>query len=133
MTAQGGRAHNRAVAPRQSSVHLLLLVVAFAANAALAPCGGWQASPEARMACCAEATPPCSQAHADDCCVAGEQRQHGETFAGLAQPIVPMQSTLLGFVNTASVIRSRVGVVSRSARLLGPPPDTHLLLSVFLI
>jgi hypothetical protein len=131
LTAQGGRAHNRAVAHRHKLVHLFLVVIAFAANAALAPCGGWQPTAEARMACCAGAM-PCAQADADNCCVAGEQRQHGETFGLIAHAIVPGPGTMLAFVNTAPVAYARA-VMSRSARPLGPPPDTQLLLSVFLI
>jgi hypothetical protein len=120
------------VAYRRRSVLGLLLVFVFAASATLAPCGGWQASAKARMACCAGGDHECSQARADDCCVAGEQRQHGETFANGAT-LIPRPAFVSVLVSAPLAEAVRGTASSRSGYLVGSPPDTHLLLSVFLI
>ena len=133
LTAQGGRAQNRAVAVRHCSVHVLLLVIAFAANAALAPCGGWQASAKARMVCCAAGDHECSQARADDCCVAGEQRQHSETSGVPAPALTTSQTAVAVYLGTPPDGPAPGARVPRAEYPIGSPPDTYLLLSVFLI
>jgi len=113
----------------------------------VAVCAGWQATAEARMACCMSGT-DCpmhksdshdhsaktrpSQAQADTCCAASAQRRDssaaGSTFAGPGPialvPITPFTVPLNAFV-------------SEEWRALVPLPVSstpkHLLLSVFLV
>jgi len=132
LTGAGCKLHNWNVALCHRPVHGLLLVVAFAANLALAPCGGWQSSAQARMACCVGADHACSQARADDCCAAGEERQHGETAGGPIQALTaPPAVVALPII--ASVTPIWEARAFRPDVPRGSPPDTHILLSVFLI
>lgn len=133
LTAQGSRAQNRAVAYSHRSVHAVLLVLAFAANGALAPCGGWEALAKARMACCAGEDHPSSQAQADDCCAAGEQRHHSETMGLTLHATVPPPTSAVIVFGASPIVRFQGINSSHADRVLGSPPLTHLLLSVFLI
>lgn len=98
----------------------------------LSPCGGWDASADARTACCAGAEHQCADL-ADECCAAGEQRQHGESSGpalhGLPSPL-PVAFPPLSIAQGGT---SPVGRLIPSHVPLGSPPDPHLLLSVFLI
>ena len=113
----------------------------------LAVCAGWQATPEARMACCVNAT-TCpmhksdshehsskrvvSQAQADSCCAAAAQRHDsaaaGSTFT--ASGVIALVPVTVLTVPTAPI-------TSQEWRALVPlpvsPVPKHLLLSVFLV
>ena len=113
----------------------------------LAVCAGWQATPEARMACCVNAT-TCpmhksdshehsskrvvSQAQADSCCAAAAQGRDsaaaGSTFAA---------SGVIALVPIAVFTVRPHAFASREWRALVPLPvastPKHLLLSVFLV
>ena len=127
-------------------------VAAFVAALALcagnvAVCAGWQATPEARMACCMDDT-TCpmhtsdnhehssrhvvSQAQADSCCAAAPQRRDapaaGSTFAA---------SGVMTLVPIAAFTVPVSAFMSRQWRALVPLPVSstpkHLLLSVLLL
>jgi len=113
----------------------------------VAVCAGWQATPEARMACCMDgATCPMhksdrhehspkravSQAQADSCCAAAAQRRDsaaaGSTFAA---------SGVTALVPVAAFIVPISAFMSQDWRALVPLPVSstpkHLLLSVLLV
>ena len=113
----------------------------------LAVCAGWQATPEARMACCRnEATCPMhksepngsgtghtvSQAQADNCC-AGSERTHStatnSTFvlSGIVA-LTPATVPVVTSPNVPALQDWRALVPLRSS-----PVPKHLLLSVFLV
>jgi len=123
-------------------VALLALVVGN-----IAVCAGWQATPEARMACCMDgATCPMhksdrhehsskrvvSQAQADSCCASAAQRHDsaaaGSTFAA---------SGVIVLVPVAVFTVPVSAFASQEWRALVPLPVSstpkHLLLSVFLV
>ena len=111
-----------------ASVFVVLASVSFAGSV----CDGWQASAMERMACCEDEDHPCTQVMADACCGIGEQRQHGTTplpapLAG--SPLIPCAFASI----TPAPDRRALSLHLTSLRVLGSPPDTHLLLSVFLI
>jgi hypothetical protein len=110
----------------------------------VALCAGWQATPEARMACCVEGkacsmhtsedestgTRTVSQAEADRCCAAGEQDDASPTAKLLtAVNAIAManQSILLPQPDTRTWSRT-VAVPHRAH-----PISRHLLLSVFIV
>jgi hypothetical protein len=114
----------------------------------LAVCAGWQATPEARMACCRdEATCPMhkseshdsgtrhivSQAQADNCC-AGSERTHSTTTTN--STFVPTGVVALAPA-TMSVVTSPNVPALQGWRALVPlpvsPVPKHLLLSVLLV
>jgi hypothetical protein len=114
----------------------------------LAVCAAWQATPEARMACCmSETTCPThksdshehssskravSQAQADNCCAAAAQRRDsataGSTFAA---------SGVIALTPVAVFRVPPIAFASQEWRALVPLPVSstpkHLLLSVFLV
>jgi len=113
----------------------------------IALCAGWQATPEARMACCRnEATCPMhksesqhsgtrhivSQAQADNCC-AGSERTHSTTTN---PTFVPTGIVALAPATMPDVTSSNVPALE-DWRALVPlrvsPVPKHLLLSVFLV
>ncbi len=88
------------------------------------------------MACCATAGHDCSGEQADDCCAAGEQRQHAEARGALSSLApTPLVATLpLTATDTTAELSARAW------RPLQHPPDNprsstdaRLLLAVFLI
>jgi len=123
-------------------VALLALVVG---NVAV--CAGWQATPEARMACCMNGT-TCpmhksdsrehsskqvvSQAQADSCCASAAQRRDsaaaGSTFAAsgvialVPVPAFTVRVSAFGSQEWRALVPLRVSSVAK-----------HLLLSVFLV
>ena len=127
-------------------------IAAFVAALALcagnvAVCAGWQATPEARMACCMDGTTcpmhkwdhrehssphSVSQTQADSCCAAGAQRRDsmsaGSTIAA---------SGLIALVPVAEFTVPVSAFNSQGWRALVPLPVSstpkHLLLSVFLV
>lgn len=112
-----------------------------------AVCAGWAATPEARMACCAdadcpmhaadhEASPPAhahGQASADACCAVSERKQSETsspaTVVSLAAPVLDAGVVLAPSV-PARFLRERWRTAAPS---LVPPVARHVLLSVFLI
>jgi len=125
---------------------LALTLALVAGNVAL--CAGWAASPEARMSCCRDAeTCPMhrgepqgsaqnrvmSQAQADSCCAASEQRQSSQSdqtsttiisgpVRGSGAVVVPPVSPLTATTDWRTIAPIPIGVVPR-----------HVLLSVFLV
>ena len=113
----------------------------------LAVCAGWQATPEARMACCMSGT-ECpmhkseghdhssktafSQAQADRCCAASSQRRDSSTAGSTF-----VSSGAIGWVPVAVVIAPTTPSPVQEWRALVPLPVSstpkHLLLSVFLV
>jgi hypothetical protein len=113
----------------------------------IAVCAGWQATPEARMACCMDgATCPMhksdshkssssrvvSQAQADSCCAAATQGRDSSA----AGSIFAISSVMALVPVTAFTVPSNA-FASQEWRALVPLPVSstpkHLLLSVFLV
>jgi len=109
----------------------------------LAVCAGWEATPEARMACCtAEAAcpmhasehrahQPVSQAQADSCCAGAERKHSTPTPAAFVQAApAPLAAP------AAAVFAPRV-LALESWRAFVPLPVSavpkHLLLSILLV
>ena len=107
-------------------------------------CAGWQASSEARMACCVEevgcpmhagdhthagATHKPTQSEADDCCASNEHRNSPSTTQ-LAAVIVslPVALTTLRPPIASRLFASHASIAGRAQSV-----PRHLLLSVFLI
>jgi len=113
----------------------------------LAVCAGWQATPEARMACCRdEATCPMqkseshdsasghriTQAQADNCC-AGSERSHSTATNATyvlsgSMTLAPTSVAVVTSLSTPALQEWRAFVP-----LPAPPVPKHLLLSVFLV
>ena len=88
------------------------------------------------MACCDMAGHDCAEEHADDCCAAGEERQHAEAVVTLTTFAPPV---LLAILPNLAPLASE-DVIARALRPRQHPPDTprssadaRLLLSVFLL
>src|SRR5262245_18314328 len=130
--------------PRRIAAVLAVLAL-FTGNVTV--CAGWLGTPEARMACCMNAT-TCpmhksddhqhssrrvvSQAQADSCCAAAAQRRDSA-----AAPSMFAASGLTVLVPVAAVTAPPCVVASREWRALVPLPVSstpkHLLLSVLLV
>ena len=113
---------------------------------AVAQCAGWQATAEARMACCqdgacpldhheAEATgspTPLTQTAADDCCAQSPQRDSSPSATAFASTI-----TLAVLHSLPPVALSLAPPAPLTAPWETPSPPTHvpkyLLLSVLLV
>lgn len=135
--------------------HVLTLVrrlVALAAVLALsaghlAACAGWDATPEARMACCtdddtcpmhqqashdASTTSSISQAQADRCCAASEGHESGAPTSSFA-----LANVLAPVPGPTPVVLPALHTVVAAWRAFVPssrsPVLTHLLLSTFLV
>jgi len=113
----------------------------------VAVCAGWQASPEARMACCMSGT-TCpmhkseshdhsskhvvSQAQADTCCAASAQRRDASAAGSMFA-----SSGAIALVPVVPVIAPVVARRAQQWRALVPLPvpstPKHLLLSVLLV
>ena len=113
----------------------------------LAVCAGWQASPEARMACCQdESTCPMhksaghgspahhqvTQTQADNCCAGSEQSESATTRQALVSSgvvaLAPATMTLVVMPTVAALEEWRALVPLRVSTV-----PKHLLLSVFLV
>ena len=130
----------RSVLRRVASVVCLL---AFA-QSALAHCAGWQATPEARMACCQDGACPMhhhedgasraqiTQAAADDCCAQSPQHESSASRTAFATTITlaVLQSLPAVVLNltTTTPITTPWEPASPPARV-----PKHLLLSVLLV
>jgi hypothetical protein len=113
----------------------------------LAVCAGWQATAEARMACCMNGT-DCpmhkseghdhspkgafSQAQADSCCAASAQRRDSSA----AESVFAFSGSI-ALAPVVAVIAPILGSPARDWRALVPPPvastPKHLLLSVLVV
>jgi hypothetical protein len=131
------------VLQRLSSVALTFVLLA--GNVAV--CGGWAATPEARMACCAdEANCPMhkgggsssserviSQAQADACCAVSERQQSNQSTPTF---VTVISSAVLG-VGVVVPMPAPALVLSDGWRTIAPipiaPVPRHVLLSVFLV
>lgn len=120
------------------------LIVVALLGPSVAPCAGWQPTPEARMDCCVEGqcpdeltadagrSAPKSQAEADQCCATAEQKhqqgsaQSVDAAFVLLQPVAP--------VTTPSIDVPLPGRTLRHEAPVHPPPTPlHVLFSVFLV
>lgn len=137
--------HPRSV--KRALQHLVVLVCALTiATGGLAECAGWQASAEARMACCVEGSCPMhtsaghesdstnsiDQAAADSCCASSESPNPtptGPVFT-MALPAATLVDQLFASLAPLTLPRD----AGRGAVPVGSSPVAkHLLLSVFLI
>jgi hypothetical protein len=121
----------------------VVFVLAFA-QSALAQCAGWQATPEARMACCQDgacpmhhqedgASPaPISQAAADDCCAQSQRHESSPSRTAFATTI-----TLAVLQSLPPVVLNLSTAMPVAAPWEAPSPPArvskHLLLSVLLV
>lgn len=122
-------------------------LIFFLSSGGFGLCAGWEATPEARMACClsgescpmhtsaapgTDAHKVISQADADSCCAASEPDDSTPSTAGFV-PVVSL-GAVASPIATADV---RTAAPAAAWRALVPlptsPVPTHLLLSVFLI
>jgi hypothetical protein len=147
LTRQSPSPHSRGVLSFGHRFAIVLLAVALVGGQT-SVCAGWAATPEARMACCAEgghcpmhrAEPHdlgsgrvLTQIEADNCCAASEREESSPsapTFVATISPAVLGP----GVVLPASV---PARVLSDNWRTVTPVPTTpvprHVLLSVFLV
>ena len=125
---------------------VILTIGLLAGNAAV--CAGWLATPEARMACCAEggncpmhkgdshssgSERVLTQAQADSCCASSEQENSNQSNPSFVTAITPAVLGV-GTVLPASVPALVLSDAWRtSAPLPGAPVPKHVLLSVFLV
>lgn len=127
------------------AVSAMLFVLLFAGDFVV--CAGWQASPEARMACCENGTAcpmrhageagnntktALTQSDADRCCASSEQ--HESAPSGLAfVPMVALTPAPVRFSPMTWFTQRSFGAWEPAI----PPPSSHVpiqvLLSVFLI
>lgn len=131
----------RSVLKRVASVVCLL---AFA-QSAVAQCAGWQATAEARKACCQDGACPLdheaeaagspaqvTQTAADDCCAQSPQRDSSPSATAFASTI-----TLAVLQSLPPVVLSLAPTAPLTAPWETPSPPTHvpkyLLLSVLLV
>ena len=138
-------AHPRSV--KLALKHAVALVAVLTISAGgWAECAGWQATAEARMACCVEGSCPMhrsaahdsdstnsiNQAEADSCCASSDSPNPtptGIVFA-MALPPSPLVDQLFASFAPLTLLRD----AARGAVPVGPSPvPKHLLLSVFLI
>jgi hypothetical protein len=123
-----------------------LAIVGFMATGNLALCAGWAATPEARMACCADENCPMhkggesskserviSQAQADACCAVSEGQQSNQSTPTF---VTVISSAVLG-IGVVIPMPAPALVLSDSWRTVAPIPiahvPKHVLLSVFLV
>jgi len=137
--------HPKDVATLRHAIAVAAVLTLMVGN--IAVCAGWEASPEARMACCmngtscpmhksdshkASSTRLLSQAQADSCCAAASQGRDsaaaGSTFA--ASGVIVLAPAAVFTLPTSTS-------TSQGWRALVPLPVSstprHLLLSVFLV
>jgi hypothetical protein len=133
LTFRAEEAQNRYMLAARRAVVASVLISALLSTASLGVCAGWESSARARMACCAGAEHDGTRAEADDCCAAGEQRQHGEMFGVALHALPPPQTAAIAFFEIPPFGAPGAAGLSRVHRPLGSPSDIHVLLSVFLI
>lgn len=104
------------------------VVVAFLIGPCLSVCAGWDASPHARMACCADK--PADDA--DACCASAEGRKNSEAPSAVAAFPVALDPVPLAHSVMATCVERPE--FDRDARHpLTSTTERHALLSVFLI
>ena len=147
LTAAVTLSHPRAVT--QVASHAVALILALAtAVGNLAVCGGWKATPQARMACCAEGVACPMRAHreatadapvtisqqaADSCCASSERDD-----ATLSTAYVLAAHAAVAVLPIPALSIPRTWQPPRlTGRFESPPPSRavarHLLLSVILV
>lgn len=118
-------------------------ILAFA-HSAVAECGGWQATPEARRQCCEDGACPLhhrkddasttrmTQSAADDCCA--QSQRHESSSSGT---VFASTMTLAVVHAIGPVVLAPLAPVALSAPWETPSPPTHvakhLLFSVLLV
>ena len=138
--------HPRPVLTRRSRL-IALAIAAFMGAGNLALCAGWAATPEARMACCADedncpmhkgsdssgAERVISQRQADACCAVSEGQQSNQSTPTF---VTVISSAVLG-VGVVVPVPAPPLVLSDGWRTVAPipiaPVPKHVLLSVFLV
>lgn len=120
--------------PRMQLAALAITVALLCGGLIGARCSGWDTSAMARMSCCHGEGHDQTQAAADGCCAAGEQRRSGE-LPGAALSLVSSAPVVISFPELAIPLTQRPSDrPSWDIDLpIGSPPDPHVLLSVFLI
>lgn len=143
LTPQSSPHHHRDVPVIARVVAATLVGVLSVSPVAL--CAGWQATPEARMACCVEGmacsmhtpedestgTRTVSQAEADSCCAAGEQNDASPT----AKPLTAVSAVAIATQSTLLPPQTAVHAWSQPVTVPnhGHAVSRHLLLSVFIV
>ena len=103
-------------------------MLAFLVGPCLSACAGWDASPHARMACCAHKAPE----DADACCASAESRENSAAPSAVAAfPLALAPVPLPHQVITASLAGTELDRDTHHP--LTPNTERHILLSVFLI
>jgi hypothetical protein len=127
MTAMRSARHLRLIA-------LAIVGVLLYCGSVGAGCSGWDTSAMARMSCCHGEGHDRTQAAADSCCAAGEQRRSGDLPGAVLSTVCPVP-VIVSFPGLAVPFVARPSDrPSWDISLpVGSPPDTHVLLSVFLI
>jgi hypothetical protein len=112
---------------RVAIVTALALLIGFIPTFATV-CVGWDASAQARMACCAKSDVKASSAKADDCCKDGEGRAHALTQGTLVVCINPLPIQL-----AVAITPPVIPIFERSAdsSVRPRPAPLYLLDSVF--
>jgi len=130
----------------RSSRLVAVAIVAFMATGNLALCAGWAATPEARMACCADENCPMhrggessgsdliiSQAQADACCAVSEGQRSNQSTPTF---VTVISSAVLG-AGVVVPMPAPTLVLSDGWRTIAPipiaPVPRHVLFSVFLV
>lgn len=143
LTGYPGRTHPRGVQSvlrRTASVACVLVL----AVSALTDCAGWQASPEARMACCEDGVcplhshdhegPPAqlTQAAVDSCCAQSSRHEFGPSGTVVASTIT---LAVLDVLPATTVSVAPAMPLSAPWETPSPPLHVpkHLLLSVLLV
>ena len=124
----------RSARPRVQLIALAIVAALLWSGSAGVGCSGWDTSAMARMSCCHGEGHDHTQAAADSCCAAGEQRRSGDLPSATIS-LVPSVPAIISFPELA------VPLIQRPSDRpsgdmdvpVGSPPDTHVLLSVFLI
>ncbi|HET9468052.1 MAG TPA: hypothetical protein VFO48_06570 [Vicinamibacterales bacterium] len=111
-----------------SRVTSVAVVLAFLVGPCLSVCAGWDASPHARMACCADKAP----GDADACCASAEGRENGTAPSPVAAFPVALEPVALACPIIAPSVE-RTELHREVHHPLTPRTERHVLLSVFLI
>lgn len=140
-----GRAvpHPKEVLSFSDRLPAALLTLAIAVGQA-GVCAGWMATPEARMACCADdghcpmhesehgSTRVVTQAEADRCCALSEQ-DHSTSLPSSAPFFVSPGTVLSPVPALIAEPQAHVGLWRASVPIPAAHVPRHLLLSVFLV
>jgi hypothetical protein len=120
------------------------LVVFALLGPSVAPCAGWQTTPQAREDCCAEGQCPHeftadpgrsaqrTQAEADQCCAAAE-RKHQQGAAQSVDAAFVLSQAVDGLPAVAMDVPPTGRTIRRHDPVHPPPTPLHVLFSVFLV